>query len=71
MIAFPQAGLLREPGSADVLAGALEQGADVVGGIDPCSLDRDPVQHLDMMDRSPDRTVVHRGRVVADGLQLV
>lgn len=49
VIAFPQAGLLREPGSADVLAGALEQGADVVGGIDPCSLDRDPVRHLDIV----------------------
>ncbi|MGB3685601.1 MAG: amidohydrolase family protein [Ornithinimicrobium sp.] len=47
VIAFPQAGLLREDGSARVLEDALRAGADVVGGIDPCGLDRDPVRHLD------------------------
>lgn len=49
VIAFPQAGLLREEGSARVLEDALRAGADVVGGIDPCSLDRDPVRHLDIV----------------------
>ncbi|SEE79491.1 Cytosine/adenosine deaminase [Arthrobacter alpinus] len=49
IIAFPQAGLLLEKGSAEVLEEALKAGADVVGGIDPCSLDRDPVQHLDIV----------------------
>ena len=49
VIAFPQAGLLREPGSAEVLEEALKLGADVVGGIDPCALDRDPVKHLDIV----------------------
>ncbi|MEW9874113.1 amidohydrolase family protein [Arthrobacter sp. HS15c] len=49
VIAFPQAGLLREAGSADVLEEALKLGADVVGGIDPCALDRDPVRHLDIV----------------------
>ena len=47
VIAFPQAGLLREEGSIQVLEDALRAGADVVGGIDPCSLDRDPARHLD------------------------
>ncbi len=47
VVAFPQAGLLREPGSVQVLEDALRAGADVVGGIDPCALDRDPVEHLD------------------------
>ena len=47
VVAFPQAGLLLEAGSADVLAAAMDAGADVVGGIDPCQLDRDPVRHLD------------------------
>lgn len=47
IIAFPQAGLLVEDGSVQVLEDALRAGADVVGGIDPCSLDRDPVRHLD------------------------
>jgi cytosine/creatinine deaminase len=49
VIAFPQAGLLREAGSAAVLEEALRLGADVVGGIDPCALDRDPVRHLDIV----------------------
>ncbi|WP_221584949.1 amidohydrolase family protein [Microbacterium sp. G2-8] len=49
IMAFPQAGLLREDGSADVLARAMENGADVVGGIDPCALDRDPAKHLDIV----------------------
>lgn len=49
VIAFPQAGLLREAGSAEVLEEALKLGADVVGGIDPCALDRDPVKHLDIV----------------------
>ncbi|RAX16008.1 N-isopropylammelide isopropylaminohydrolase [Pseudarthrobacter sp. AG30] len=49
VISFPQAGLLREPGSAEVLEEALKLGADVVGGIDPCALDRDPVRHLDIV----------------------
>ncbi|NUT72368.1 amidohydrolase family protein [Pseudarthrobacter sp. C4D7] len=49
VIAFPQAGLLREPGSTEVLEEALKLGADVVGGIDPCALDRDPVKHLDIV----------------------
>lgn len=49
IIAFPQAGLLREDGSPQVLEDALKAGADVVGGIDPCTLDRDPVRHLDIV----------------------
>ncbi|WP_036319503.1 amidohydrolase family protein [Microbacterium indicum] len=49
IMAFPQAGLLREDGSAEVLDRAMANGADVVGGIDPCALDRDPVRHLDIV----------------------
>lgn len=49
VIAFPQAGVLREKGSAEVLEEALRMGAQVVGGIDPCLLDRDPVRHLDIV----------------------
>lgn len=49
IIAFPQAGLLREAGSAEILEDALRAGADVVGGIDPCTLDRDPAKHLDIV----------------------
>lgn len=49
IIAFPQAGLLLEKGSAKLLEEAIKAGADVVGGIDPCTLDRDPVRHLDIV----------------------
>lgn len=46
---FPQAGILREEGTVDYLEMALKAGADVIGGIDPCQLDRDPARHLDIV----------------------
>lgn len=49
IIAFPQAGLLREEGTVPLLEEALASGASVIGGIDPCTLDRDPVKHLDIV----------------------
>jgi cytosine/adenosine deaminase-related metal-dependent hydrolase len=49
IIAFPQAGLLREEGTVELMKEALKAGADVMGGIDPCSLDRDPAKHLDIV----------------------
>ena len=47
IVAFPQSGILRDPGTVDLLDAALANGADVVGGIDPAGVDRDPVRHLD------------------------
>lgn len=49
VVAFPQAGIIRDRGTADLLAAALSSGADLVGGIDPCGLERDPVEHLDII----------------------
>lgn len=49
IIAFPQAGLLREEGTPELLEESLKAGATVMGGIDPCTLDRDPVKHLDIV----------------------
>lgn len=49
VVAFPQAGILLEPGVPELLDAALRAGADVIGGIDPCGLDRDPVRHLDVV----------------------
>jgi cytosine/adenosine deaminase-related metal-dependent hydrolase len=49
IMTFPQAGILREPGTVEYLEESLRQGADVMGGIDPCQLDRDPVRHLDIV----------------------
>ena len=47
VVAFPQSGLLVRPGTLELLDQALDMGADVVGGLDPCSIDRDPKAHLD------------------------
>ncbi|MEV0251747.1 amidohydrolase family protein [Nocardia sp. NPDC050712] len=49
IVAFPQVGILLEAGCADLLDAALRAGADLIGGIDPCEIDRDPVRHLDVV----------------------
>ncbi|QMU96127.1 amidohydrolase family protein [Microbacterium esteraromaticum] len=49
IMTFPQAGILREEGTVEYLEESLRLGADVMGGIDPCQLDRDPVKHLDIV----------------------
>ena len=47
IVAFPQFGLLSNPGTLDLLRASLREGADLVGGIDPQSLDGDLHAHLD------------------------
>lgn len=47
LVTFPQAGMLIRPGTTDLMRAALELGADIVGGIDPAGIDRDPVRHLE------------------------
>ncbi|VTU22056.1 N-isopropylammelide isopropyl amidohydrolase [Variovorax sp. PBS-H4] len=49
IVAFPQSGLLGRPGTAQLLDEALAQGADVLGGLDPCAIDGDPVRSLDTL----------------------
>lgn len=50
VMAFPQSGIMVDPGTDQLLDDALRQGlVDVVGGIDPCSMDRDPKGHLDVV----------------------
>ncbi|WP_434810565.1 amidohydrolase family protein [Microbacterium sp. bgisy189] len=49
IITFPQAGILREAGTVELLEESLKQGSDVMGGIDPSMLDRDPAKHLDIV----------------------
>ena len=48
-VAFPQSGLLGRPGTAELLDQALANGADVLGGLDPCAIDRDPTRSLDVL----------------------
>lgn len=47
IVAFPQSGLLVRPGTQQLLDEALTLGADLLGGLDPCAIDRDPGGHLD------------------------
>ncbi|WP_428667304.1 amidohydrolase family protein [Reyranella sp.] len=47
IVAFPQSGLLRSPGTAELLDEAVAQGADLVGGLDPVGIDGDLAGHLD------------------------
>jgi cytosine/adenosine deaminase-related metal-dependent hydrolase len=41
IVAFPQGGIGRDEGSADALRAALDAGADLVGGLDPATLNGD------------------------------
>ena len=47
IVAFPQSGLLRRPGTLELMDQAMKLGSEVVGGLDPCAIDRDPKGHLD------------------------
>ncbi|WP_127107772.1 amidohydrolase family protein [Pararhodobacter zhoushanensis] len=47
IVAFPQSGLMVRPGTLDLLDAAMAAGADIVGGLDPSSMDRDPKGQLD------------------------
>ncbi len=46
-VAFPQSGVMRDPGVADLLDAAIAAGADLVGGLDPAGIDDDIEGHLD------------------------
>ncbi|WP_285102006.1 amidohydrolase family protein [Promicromonospora sp. MEB111] len=47
IVVFPQVGIHLEPGVPELMDEALRAGGDLVGGIDPCEIDRDPRRHLD------------------------
>lgn len=47
IVAFPQSGVMVMPGVVDLLDTALANGCEVLGGIDPCGIDRDPKGQLD------------------------
>ncbi|MFZ5781233.1 MAG: amidohydrolase family protein [Pseudomonadota bacterium] len=49
IVAFPQSGILRSPGTADLLEAALAEGADLLGGLDPVGIDGDLDGHLDVL----------------------
>ena len=49
IVAFPQDGVLRRPGVVDLLDESARAGADFIGGLDPATIDRDPVGQLDAL----------------------
>ncbi|KWV52180.1 cytosine deaminase [Bradyrhizobium macuxiense] len=49
LVAFPQSGILSSPGTPQLLDEAIELGANVVGGLDPASFDRNVEGHLDVV----------------------
>ncbi|AWH33452.1 amidohydrolase family protein [Stenotrophomonas sp. SAU14A_NAIMI4_8] len=49
LVAFPQAGVMSCPGTAEVLRQALDAGVQVLGGIDPTTLDGDAEAQLALL----------------------
>jgi len=47
IVAFPQSGMRRRPGTDALLGDALKEGADVLGALYPALIDQDPVASLD------------------------
>jgi cytosine deaminase len=48
-VAFPQDGVIRRPGTLELLEAALDAGATTLGGIDPAGVDDDPLGQLDAL----------------------
>jgi cytosine/adenosine deaminase-related metal-dependent hydrolase len=49
IVCFPQSGIMRLPGTAELMDEALSSGADVVGGLDPAMIDKDPAGQLNLL----------------------
>lgn len=47
IVAFPQTGVMIRPGTLDLLDAAVRDGAELIGGLDPIGVDRDPKGQLD------------------------
>jgi cytosine/creatinine deaminase len=55
IVAFPQSGMLARPGTVELMESALQNGADLVGGLDPSTIDRDPAAHLNEIFRMAEK----------------
>lgn len=55
LVAFPQAGVVTCPGTAQVMEAAVREGVQVVGGIDPTTLDGDADAQFDIVFGIADR----------------
>ncbi len=47
LVAFPQQGVMVEPGTVELLEAAVQAGAELIGGLDPAGFDLDPKGQLD------------------------
>ncbi len=47
IVAFPQSGVIADPGVKDLLDQAVRDGGDLIGGLDPAGIDDDVNGHLD------------------------
>jgi cytosine deaminase len=72
IVAFPQSGVMRCAGVLDLLDAAVCESADLVGGIEPLEIDRDPKGQLvtasgvpEAIAAHPSRKLVLFGRIVA------
>ncbi|UVS78725.1 amidohydrolase [Actinokineospora sp. UTMC 2448] len=70
IVAFPQDGVVRRPGVLKLLDDAAAAGATHVGGIDPASIDRDPVAQLDGLFEIAERRGVGLDIHLHDGGEL-
>lgn len=78
IVAFPQSGMLIRPGTVELMDDALRNGAQVVGGLDPSAVDRDPVGHLNTIfglaeryDVDIDIHLHEPGELGAFGIELI
>lgn len=78
IVAFAQSGLLVRPGTLELVDRAMALGSEVVGGLDPCAVDRDPKGHLDAIfalaqkyGRPLDIHLHERGEMGAFSMELI
>ncbi|MDQ4213123.1 amidohydrolase family protein [Microbacterium sp. ASV81] len=75
IVCFPQFGLLTNPGTLDLMAASLQNGADIVGGIDPLGVESDVAGHLDavfgLSERSGRDLDIHLHDGGEDGLAQI
>ncbi|MBD8874047.1 amidohydrolase family protein [Rhodanobacter sp. DHB23] len=73
IVAFPQAGVVSCPGTADMLEAAVREGAAVVGGIDPGTFDGDTEAQLDVVfgiaERHGSKVDIHLHEPGAQGVE--
>ena len=75
LVAFPQAGIVSSPGTADLLDAAMREGAKVVGGLDPTEFDGDADAHLDVVfgtaERHGSKIDIHLHEHGAGGIEQI